>query len=215
MNTQDLITKLSQDTPQKSALRQPFWFAVQLIIVLTVYGLGTQFFLGLRPDVFIQLNRLAFSTEIALLTMLVFSSSVAAVMAMYPDALQKVYALKIPYVVFALLAGFVVFQLAFMPQDERAVLPPLSPHGMECALCIGAVALIPAALLFFLLRKGASVTPLKAGSFAVLAAAGVGCLTLRLAESNDSLVHLASWHYLPTLIFAIIGAAVGKWLLKW
>ena len=86
---------------------------------------------------------------------------------------------------------------------------------MECALCIGSVALIPSALIFALLRKGASVRQFQAGSFAVLAASSIGCLTLRLAEANDSMMHLASWHYGPTVLFAALGAALGKILLKW
>ncbi len=215
MNTQDLIAQLIQKAPQKTPLRGPVWLAAQLVLVLAAYGLTAQFFLGLRPDIVAQLSRLAFSAEIVLLVLLIFSSLAAAIMAMYPDALQKAYVLKIPYVVFTLLAGFIFLQWAVMPPDAGAVLPVTGSHGMECALCIGAVALIPAALLFFLIRQGASVAPLQAGSFAVLAAAGVGGPTLRLAEANDSLLHLAVWHYVPTLIFAIIGAVAGKWLLKW
>jgi hypothetical protein len=49
----------------------------------------------------------------------------------------------------------------------------------------------------------------------VLAASGVGCLTLRLAELNDSIEHLLQWHYVPTLLFAAGGAMIGKWLLRW
>jgi len=86
-----------------------------------------------------------------------------------------------------------------------------APGGYSAA----ATAIVPAALIFALLRKGASVRPLRAGSFAVLAASGLGCLTLRLSEANDSLVHLVDWHYLPTLLFAVIGALVGRYLLRW
>jgi hypothetical protein len=59
------------------------------------------------------------------------------------------------------------------------------------------------------------VHPLQAGAFAVLTASTIGALTLRLAEENDSIVHLVQWHYLPTLFFAVLGAFAGKWLLKW
>jgi hypothetical protein len=69
--------------------------------------------------------------------------------------------------------------------------------------------------MFVLLRKGASIRQLQAGSFAVLTATAIGCLTLRLSEENDSIMHLLQWHYLPTLLFAALGALAGKWLLKW
>ena len=80
---------------------------------------------------------------------------------------------------------------------------------MDCALCIGSVAMLPSLLLFGILRRGATVRPMQAGIFAVLAASAIGCLTLRLSEANDSLAHLLLWHYLPTLIFAALGAVIG------
>lgn len=218
MDTQELIARLSQDaakdTPKK-ALQAPAWWAMRLIAVLAAYGFGAQFFLHVRPDIDLQLERAAFAVEIALLVSLTLSSAIAAVFAMYPDAHQKPWVLKTPYAVFTALATFVAVQLVAMPQDPRMVIPPPGGHGMECAICIASVALIPSALIFGLLRKGASVTPRRAGSFAVLAATGLGCLTLRLAEANDSLLHLATWHYAPTLVFAALGAAVGRFLLKW
>jgi len=102
-----------------------------------------------------------------------------------------------------------------MPHDVRMVMPEISAHGMECALCIASVALVPSGLVFGLLRKGTTVRQLQAGSFAVLAASAIGGLTLRLAEANDSILHLVQWHYVPTLLFAGLGAMLGKYLLKW
>ncbi len=115
---------------------------------------------------------------------------------------------------FIALVGVIIYQL-FLPVDARMVMPKAGAHGLVCALCIASVALIPSAMLFWLIRKGANVRPLQAGSFAVLAASAIGALTLRLAEANDSMLHLASWHYLPTFLFAVLGALLGKQLLKW
>lgn len=217
-DTQQLIDRLSQEasaSTAKNPLPPPAWWAVRLIALLAAYGLGVQFFLQVRPDIAVQFGRPAFVAEIALLVVLSLSSAVAAIFAMYPDMHQKPWLLRIPYAVFAALAGFIAFQLFAMPYDPRMVIPSSGMHGMECALCIASVAIVPSALVFGILRKGASVTPLRAASFAVLAAAGLGCLTLRLAEASDSLVHLAAWHYTPTLAFAALGALAGKFLLKW
>jgi hypothetical protein len=133
---------------------------------------------------------------------------------MYPDAYQKPRLLKLPYGLFILVFALNMVQL-FMPLDERMVMPSPEAHAMECAICIAALALIPSAFIFALLRKGASVRQSQAGSFTVLAASAMGCLTLRLAEDNDSIMHLLQWHYVPTFLFAMIGVFLGKWLLKW
>lgn len=214
-NTADLIASLSAEvTPVKKA-RTPSYWAVRLLVLLALYAVGCQFFLGFRPDLELQLTRPLFALETLLLSLLLLSSAVAAVLAMYPDAYQKPQLLKLPYAVFALLVAVVGFQL-WMPADVRMVMPEgASVHAMECAICIASVALIPSALIFALLRKGASVRQFQAGSFAVLASSAIGCLTLRLAEANDSIMHLVQWHYVPTLLFAALGALAGKWLLKW
>jgi len=214
MNTEMLIASLSQQATPVTALRSPLYWGRLAVGVLAVYGLAVQYFLGLRPDLLLQFTRPLFALEIALLTLLTLTSIIAAILAMYPDAYQKPVLLKLPYGVFAGLAVLMTTQL-LLPQDAAMVMPPLGAHAMECALCIGAVALVPSALLFTIIRKGASVQRLNSGFFAVLAASGVGCLTLRLAEMNDSIVHLLQWHYVPTLLFAAVGALLGKLLLRW
>lgn len=215
MNTADLIANLSVEAKPLKKVVAPSYWSVRLLAVLAVYAIGCQLFLGLRPDLGVQLTRPLFTIETLLLSLLLLSSALAAVLSMYPDACQKPQLLKLPYAVFTALVALMVFQL-WMPHDTRMVMPEgAGAHGMECALCIASAALIPSALIFALLRKGASVRQFQAGSFAVLAASAIGGLTLRLAEENDSIIHLVQWHYIPTLLFAAIGALVGKWLLRW
>ena len=214
MKTEALIASLSKQANSVKALRSPRYWGSRALGILGVYALAIQYFLGLRPDLLLQFTRPLFALEIVLLTLLTLTSIIAAILAMYPDAYQKPALLKLPYGVFLLLALLMTAQL-LLPQDAAMVMPPLGAHAMECALCIGAVALIPSALVFMMLRKGATVQRLDAGFSAVLAASGVGCLTLRLAEMNDSLVHLLQWHYVPTLLFAALGALIGKGLLRW
>jgi hypothetical protein len=213
MKTTELIEGLSQDAP-KPQLKSPAYFGWRLGLVLIAYGVATQLFLHLRPDLLMQLARPTFALEILLLTLLTACSTAAAIFSMYPDSYQKSTVLKLPYIVFGVLFAFILAQL-LMPQDTRMVIPNVGAHSIECTLCIASVSLIPSALIFSLLRKGASVHPLTAGSFAVLAASGIGCLTLRLSEMNDSLIHLVSWHYLPILLFAFLGAIIGQVSLKW
>ena len=214
MNTEELIEKLSQETSGKATLRSPMYYGLCLIATLLLYAIGSFFFFDVRSDIAIQFGRFSYLLEIVLLIFLVLSSAFAAIFSMYPDAHQKPLIIKIPYAVFALLTTFIIVQVVAMPFDPRMVLLS-DDHGIQCALCIAAVSFLPSILIFGLLRKGASVTPLFAGSFAVLAVAALGSLVLRLTEANDSLMHIALWHYVPILIFSVIGAILGKWLLRW
>ncbi len=212
--TQSLIEQLSQDVKPVKPMPKPRILALGLCAVMAIYGLAAQYILGLRPDLAVQFMRPLFVAETVLLVQLLFCSAFAAILSLYPDIYQKSAWLKVPFLLFALLFLLIIVQL-FLPIDGRMVVPDESAHKMECALCIAAVALIPAAIIFMMLRYGATIKPLQAGVFAVLAASAVGCLTLRLAEANDSMMHLALWHYLPTLLFASLGAFLGKFLLKW
>jgi hypothetical protein len=182
--------------------------------VLTIYAIGMQLIVGIRADMTQQLSRGPYLIEIVLLAAVTLSSIMAAILAMYPDAYQRPRLLKIPYATLALLLLFIGIQL-LMPHDARMVMPGPHVHNVECSMAIAAIAMIPSALIFALLRKGASVHPLQAGLFAALAASGISCLTLRIAEANDSLIHLITWHYLPILLFAALGALIGKRLFRW
>lgn len=213
-DTKALIARLTREAHKVTPIKAPSYLAACLIGILFTYGVAIQFFMGVRPDLAMQLSRPYFLFEILLLSVLLVTSIVASVLAMTPDSYQKTKLLILPYGVFLLLALLIVIQL-FLPQDARMVIPRTGTHTIECALCIAVVALIPSAVIFALLRNGASVRQYQLGSFALLAASSVGCLTLRLAEPTDSMQHLLLWHYVPTLLFSALGACIGKWLLRW
>jgi len=213
VDTKQLIQELSQQAaPVKAA--QPRTWATRLIVVLLAYGGMMLWMMGLRPDLHAQLVRPMFGLEIALLAALLFSSAVASILAMYPDAYQKRALLKVPYVLAAAMIAMVAFQL-FIPHDTRMVMPDEHSHSSECAMFIAMAAMLPSALIFMLLRKGAPIAPLNAGALAVITSATVGALTLRLSEAIDAIPHLLMWHYIPSVMFACIGAWIGRSLLKW
>lgn len=210
-NTSTLIAQLSSEAKAAKQLRSPRYWSVRLIAVLAIYGIGAQLFLGFRPDLAVLWAQPLFAAEILLLSLLLLTSIVASVLAMYPDSYQKPKFLTLPYAVFFVLAILLGFEVTQAPQLSLL----MTGHEMECAMCIAMVAMVPSALMFGVLRKGATVHPVRAGSYAALAASAIGCLTLRLAEADASLMHLISGHYLPTLLFAVVGAVIGKWALKW
>ena len=213
--TDQLIESLAHETKPVTPMRSPVKLALRLGAVLLLYALVTGYVLGLRPDLAMQLQRPFYLMEILLLAAISLSSLWACVHLAFPDQYQRRIVTQLPILAFGGLSIILAVQ-GFLPHDVRMVIPsPETAHGMECTLCIASVAIIPSALVLMFLRQGASVHPRAAGAYAVLAAAGIGCLMLRLSEANDSLAHLITWHYLPTLLFAIVGTGIGKWLLKW
>ncbi|MBY0356316.1 MAG: DUF1109 domain-containing protein [Rickettsiales bacterium] len=213
--TTDVIARLSQEAQAVTPMRTPRDWAVRLLFVLAIYGVVSQAMLGIRADLWIQFSRPLFSLEIILLALLILLNGFASMLSMYPDAYQKKHLLFWPLAILAMLLGLIACQFV-LAQDIRMVIPAGElAHTKECAICVASLALIPSAFMFALLRKGAPVHLRQAGIFTVLAASGIGCLTLRLSEANDSIMHLALWHYIPTLLFAVLGAFCGRMLLRW
>ena len=214
-NTGQLIDALAGDGAPVRPMQTPAQLALRLGGVLLVYAMAVGAVLGLRPDLAEQLQRPFFLAEILLLLAVIFSSVAAAILLVFPDQYQQAGAVRCPVYSAGAFVLLLLVQLC-LPPDARMVIPlGTEAHAMECALCIASVAMIPSAWLFFFLRKGASVYPFLSGAYAVLASGGIGCLMLLLAEANDALMHLALWHYIPTLLFAAIGALTGKIFLKW
>ena len=213
-NTNDLIAQLSGEAKPQQRSIKPARLALRLLAVLLIYAIGAQAISGLRPDLISKLTDFWYEAEIVSLLFLVLTSAFASIMAMAPDAYQKPALLKLPYVVFAVIVVLVVTQYVTTTHIEYPIIG-IETNGLQCALCLAGLAIIPSAIVFAVLKKGASIRPLQAGAFAVFTATGIGCLTLRLAEQTDNMMHLALWHYLPTLCFAMLGAILGKFLLKW
>jgi hypothetical protein len=221
MNTDELIATLSTQIgtePQKHILRTPYYYSFFMVSIMFMYALVIQYFLGMRSDIIISIQKPLFMIECLLLLFLGLSSVIVAVLTMYPDMCNKKIFLKIPYLCFIGIIAFMVYQI-FQTNNPMMIIPNVprldNEHTIECAVCIACIAIIPSGLMVLLQRKGASVYPVHSGSFAVLAASAVGAFVLRLTEPNDSAVHLMLWHYVPTFIFACIGAFVGRWVLRW
>ncbi len=214
-NTDDLIKQLAQEPKPAKRLLKPGQHIALLLGVLLIYAISAQFYLGLRPDLIHRLTDFWYEAEITALWFLILTSAFASIAAMAPDAYQKPIALQLPYIVFAVLIVILGTQMLTTHDMAKLAEEMSDMAGLECSVCIALLSAIPSAFVFAILKKGASVRPFMSGSFAVFTATGIGCLTLRLGEANDSLMHLTQWHYLPTLVFAIIGAFIGKCLLKW
>lgn len=213
-DTQHLIAALSASAKPVRPVRPGRYMALMLL-ALSVYAVCAQCWLeGFRPDLAVQLGRPLFLLELVLLSAMFAGAVAAAVYAMLPDAVHYRRLLWWPYVASALMLGLVLLQL-MMPHDPRMVMPDIHAHTHQCTQYIAASAIIPALLVFGMLRLGATVMPARAGTLAVIAAVSVGALTLRLAEPNDQILHLLIWHYLPSLGFAVLGAIAGRLLLRW
>jgi hypothetical protein len=165
---------------------------------------------GLRPDLMLKLHEPWYAAEIAALVGIFVATSISAALLSFPDMHQMRRAAFAPVIMFALFV--LVMFLAWQADTPPA---PLPVHSFECTASITLFSLLPAVWTFFEMRKFASTHYHWAGCIALLFAFSIGAIWLRLYEQNDSIMHVIQWHYLPMIVFGIIGLWLGKLILKW
>jgi hypothetical protein len=207
-STDDLIHSLASTAGgrRSASLRAAFAFAgaaslaCALLLVFSV--------IGIRHDFADMAVRMPFGFKLAYTGSLVVGTFVAVLYAATPGASATVlYALS-PTVV--LLALGVLFDPTGFPIMGRT--------GTAVIFCVSSIVLLalPAMILMFgVMRKGAPTQPLFAGAVIGLLSASVGALAYTLACKNDGTAFVAIWYTAACAIMALIGAVVGRRILRW
>ena len=206
----ELIAKLAQDAPAVRPAPHPVVLSIEWMTVAVVYLGVALMFSGLRPDLMLKFQEPWFAAEIAALVGIFVATCWSAALLSFPDLHQMRRAVFPPVLMFTLFA--LVMFLAWSADVPPAPLPGSSYH---CTISITLLALLPAAWIFYVMRKFASTHLYLAGGIAILFAFSIGAIWLRLYEINDSTMHVIQWHYLPMVGFGIIGMWLGKAVLRW
>lgn len=113
------------------------------------------------------------------------------------------------------LLAFTLFHPIVAEDSPSAILSELYFKRGGCGLIISVLALLHSLFLFRWARHGAARSPLHAGAWAGLSAAGLGCCLIQPVCIQDSAVHLWFWHFLPLLGLCLVSAWVARFFLKW
>lgn len=181
------------------------WLGAAAVYLAIALALG-----GVRPDLMQQLHEPWFVAELVALIGITITTSFSAALLAFPDLHQQRRLVALPAWLFGLF--IVVIYFAWRADNPPASIPE---HTFECTLSIILMTLLPAAWMFYTLRRFASTHYRLAGSIALLFAFSVGALWLRLCEIDDSISHLIQWHYLPMFGVGLLGLWLGRVLLKW
>jgi hypothetical protein len=209
-NTDELINKLVQDAATVKPAPHPYKLSLAWIGWAAAYLVVSFIFSGLRPDLAVKLHEPWFVAEIAALACIFVATSLSASLLSFPDIHQLRRVAYAPVFTFVLFVA--VMFLAWRADNPPA---PLPMHSFRCTMGITMLSLLPAAWMFYAMRKFASTHYHLAGSCALLFAFSIGAIWLRLYEVNDSIIHVIEWHYLPMIAFALAGLWLGKLILKW
>jgi hypothetical protein len=209
-NINELIDKLAQEGAAVKTAHHPVLLSMEWIAVAVFYLAIALMISGFRSDLMVKLHEPLFAAEIAALVAIFISTSFSASLLSFPDLHQKRRIVLAPAITFALFMLVMYFAWhADQPPSPRPI------HSFECTLSISMFSILPAAWIFFVMRKFASTHQYWAGSVALLSAFSIGALWLRLYEPTDSINHVIEWHYLPMIAVGLLGLWLGKIMLKW
>lgn len=209
MQTEELITQLSKQVTPVHPLAHPmtqtgFW----LLLCATGFG-AVAYWSGLRHDLAAVMQIPQFLLELILALITAIGAAITAICLAVPDAYQKLYLRWVP------VAGAIALTLLLLYRLGSAEIAFPLRLAPQCAGEMCLYALLPGALLFFLLRRAASTHSGWAGAMCGLAVGLFGYIFLRLTEANDEIPHLLAWHYLPVAAITLVGTLCGNRWLRW
>ena len=211
METQQLISDLVGEgakRPMPGVPRQMgLWLAVTFVWITLIACHS-----GLRPDIAQKLHERFFIPELLFLGAISFSSAAAALFLSRPDAMQKPGIRWLPFLFMVPWAALAGLNMGTM---DTTVMQTVDSMRFDCAGCILLCALVPAIVMFVMVKKGAVASSGWAGGMTALSVAMFAYLCMRVIEQNDDPLHLLVWHALPVFVLCFIGTVIGKMTLRW
>jgi hypothetical protein len=211
--TDDLIARLSTDLKpvRRMAMARLLVGATVLSTIVAIVAMNM--WLGMRPDMDSAMATMNFWTKFTYTLSVALLGGVATLALARPDGRTRW-----PwYVALALLALLVIgafYQLARAEPDDMM---PLIVGGSSLVcpwriVVLGLPILLGAILA---LRRLAPRNPTQAGFAAGIMAGGAGAWVYSFACAETGMMFLALWYTLGILIVGVIGAVLGRLLLRW
>jgi hypothetical protein len=211
--TDALVRSLTRDlTPVRRLrtvnTRTALWAGLAALCV----ALGT-FALGPRPDLPRKLSDAAYLAESAALVAVFVSAARCAFRLGVPGLEPTTLAWTVPAAACALWvvrvasrwsAGGMAIELTAMSWDG----------GLPCIWRMLGLALAPATTGLIMLRNAAPRRRGWAGSCAALAACSLAMLGTQAVCARDAAGHVLAWHVMPIAAATLVGAAIGRRILR-
>ncbi len=208
--TENIIESLVSDNSVKNRY-SPLKILLKWVLLSAAYIFILLEFLGYRADLNILIKDPNYLIELSSLVLMIFFSALAFSYLAVPDYKQNAFSIIAPVIPVGFLIGTLIFLYFYPPSLNHD-----SHEGMMCLACISLSSLLPAAFLFYEIRKYAAPTKLGLiGYMCLLYSASLGSFALRLSEPTNSIIHLIMYHYLPLFVIAGVGSIISRKLLRW
>lgn len=211
--TDDLIARLSADLKpvRPMAMQRMLIGAVGLSGIVAIVAMNM--WLGMRADIDTAPMTMVFWTKFGYTLALAVLGGLATLALARPDGRTRW-----PFLAgVALLALIVVGAIIQLALAEPAEMMPLIIGGtsLVCPWRIVVLALPVLLATMLVLRRFAPANPALAGFAAGIMAGGTGAWAYSFACGENGVMFLALWYTLGIVIVGVLGAVLGRFLLRW
>lgn len=212
MRTDDLVHALAADrsVPQTPIARAIVW-AVAAGFVVSAAGFWLT--LGFRSDIATALHTVRFDLKIVQALLLAATAAALVVQLARPGGAMG-WSMAALAAAPALLVLSVIVELLVLPADRwRANL--VGENSLDCLTAISLLSLPLLAALLLALRYGAPTRHGLAGAAAGLLAGGLAAALYATQCTDDSPLFVATWYSIAIGAVTVLGAVLGRRLLRW
>ena len=211
MKTDDLIALMTQDAPIGLRYGRALSFAIAVGFVFSA-GLLV-FTVGLRHNMasVFETARVLFKIVVTLLLAILAARLAMRIGRPGMETRLPARLLAVPAL---MVAGAVVAELVVLPAGAwRANL--VGRNALFCLFFVPVLSLAPLSGLFWALKKGAPQSPAAAGASAGLAAGAIAAAIYAWHCPDDSPLFIATWYTSAIATVTVVGALLGRRLLRW
>ncbi len=209
----DLLDRLTADlkpTPPRALQARLFGWAGLGIVLSAIIMLA---WLGPRPDMMEAPGTMMFWTKFAYTTSFAILGGIAALNLARPGGKLRRQLVILAILVLMVGAGGLV-QLVLMGPDQMGRLV-MGNTALRCPFYIVALAAPIYAATIFAMRRAAPTNPTLAGFAAGLFAGGAGVWVYAFHCTESGMPFIAIWYTAGVLATALLGAAIGRFALRW
>lgn len=212
MDTNELVRSLAADhgtRPRTAGVVLAMALVLALPFTLAMFMMR----LGMRPDVMAATHNPFFVLKFVVTLALAFTSVALALRLVQPaaDLRRAAWLLVIPLL---LLAGGIVADV-ILPENHPWM---MRLRGSNSMVCLSAIPMLSLPLLIAALiglRRGATTRPMLTGAVAGLVAGGIAATFYASHCVDDSPLFVATWYVIAIAFVALVGAILGRWVLRW
>ncbi len=208
METDKLIKDLSEETHVVTCCRCPFQSSLLGLAAIGIFLYIIYYFVGFREDITLTSIYKPLLWQIIFVSATIITAVIALSFQSFPDLSEYKLIRYLPLLPLSGFAGVFILQYLITPPDL-----PVSGHGMQCAMEMCIMSLVPVVVLYAILARGIFLHARTASWLIALASGMTGYLALRLAEHTDNVQHLFLWHILPLIgLVSLLSWLHHRWL---